>query len=175
MPSFPTLCLSGGNKKFKASDVESLAESNWLHWAFSLTLVANLSDGRTAQNHCVAIYLAQPLQEMPSFPTLCLSGGNKKFKASDVESLGRNGCWSGSIGCIGPSFWLWWQIYQMEGCSKPLRFYASSTTTSGNAFLSDTLSFLVYRNNKKKASDVESLAEMVAGRGHQISRHFRWC
>ena len=63
---------------------------------------------------------------------------------------GRNGCWSGSIGCIGPSFWLWWQIYQMEGCSKPLRFYASSTTTSGNAFLSDTLSFWYIETTKKK-------------------------
>ena len=85
---------------------------------------------------------------------------------------GRNGCWSESIGAIGPSFWLWWQIYQMEGFSKPLRFYASRTTTSGNAFLSDTLSFW---QKQKKASDVESLAEIFAGRGHQISRHFRWC
>ena len=59
-----------------------------------------------AQNHvCVAMYLTQPLREMPSFPTQCLSGGNEKLKASDVESL----------------------------------------------------------------------VEMVAGRGHEISRHFRWC
>ena len=28
---------------------------------------------------------------------------------------------------------------------------------------------------KLKASDVESLAEIVPGWGHQISRHFRWC
>ena len=28
---------------------------------------------------------------------------------------------------------------------------------------------------KLKASDVESLAEIVRGWGHQISRHFRWC
>jgi len=41
-----------------------------------------------AQNHvCVAMYLTQPLQEMPSFPTQCLPGGNEKLKASDVESL----------------------------------------------------------------------------------------
>ena len=41
-----------------------------------------------AQNHvCVAMYLTQPLQEMPSFPTQCLSGGNETLKASDVESL----------------------------------------------------------------------------------------
>ena len=42
------------------------------------------------------MHLPQPLQEMPSFPTLRLSGRNKKLKASDVESPGRNGCWSGS-------------------------------------------------------------------------------
>ena len=43
---------------------------------------------RAAQNHvCVAMYLTQPFQEMPSFPTQCLSGGNQKLKASDVESL----------------------------------------------------------------------------------------
>ena len=41
-----------------------------------------------AQNHVyVAMYLPQPIQDMPSFPTLCLSGRNKQLKASDVESL----------------------------------------------------------------------------------------
>ena len=50
-----------------------------------------------AQTHVyVAMYLPQPIQDMPSFPTLCLSGRNKKLKASDVESPHRNGCWSGS-------------------------------------------------------------------------------
>ena len=49
----------------------------------------------------------------------------------------------------------------MERCSKPLRCYVSPTATS--------------EMQKLKASDVESLAEIVPGWGHQISRHFRWC
>ena len=58
----------------------------------------------------------------------------------------------------------------MERCSKPLRCYASRTTTSGNAFPSDTLPF--WWKQKLKASDVESLAEMVAGRGQLVALGF---
>ena len=93
-----------------------------------------------AQTHVyVAMYLPQPIQDMPSFPTFCLSGRNKKLKASDVESPHRNGCWSGLKKLVDGSrdVKVIWPVPGDCNCSKSSSIARGCRRGWPTAFLSD--------------------------------------
>ena len=87
----------------------------------------------------VAMYLPQPIQDMPSFPTFCLSGRNKKLKASDVESPHRNGCWSGLKKLVDGSrgVKVIWPVPGDCNCSKSSSIARGCRRGWPTAFLSD--------------------------------------
>ena len=75
------------------------------------------------RNTCLQYWHTPAMQAFPHWGT---------SRPEHPSCGGKSGCsmaTANQIGCIGPSFWHWWQIYQMERCSKPF-----STSSSQSLF-----------------------------------------